>query len=199
MPHADDLVVDDQQAGRDGSIHGVLVRAEVRRCRSDDGEVPGVVRRGHEQDQLHRGGQLSAAVEEDPLHAVGQVQLPGERGRATELGGAQLGGQLQQAQGVPTRLRDQPVDDLLGRRGAEALVEERPSGLRVEPGQHQLVDVVRPERPVGVDAGREDQQDAVGVDPACAEEQGVGSGGIQPVRVVDEAEHQLLLGRGREQ
>ena len=40
--------------------------------------------------------------------------------------------------------------------------------------------------------------DPVGTEPAGAEQQRVGRGGVEPVRVVDDAQHQVLLGRGGE-
>ncbi len=141
------------------------------------------------------GGELPAAVEEDPFDPVGEVQLRGERRGALELGLAELGGELEQGQRVAPRLGHQPVDDLRGRCGAQALVQQRAGGLGVETGEHQLVQAVGPERSLGAVPSGEDHEDAVGVDPTCTEEQGVSRGGVEPVRIVDEAQHQSLLGR----
>ena len=51
----------------------------------------------------------------------------------------------------------------------------------------------------GAVPGREDHGHPVRPEPAGAEEQGARRGGVQPVRVVDDAQHQVLLGRGGQQ
>ena len=57
----------------------------------------------------------------------------------------------------------------------------------------------RVERSPGPVARGEDHRDPVGAQPAGAEQQGSRRRGVQPVRVVDDAQDQVLLGRGGQQ
>ena len=113
-----------------------------------------------------------------------------------ELGRIELGGQLQQGQRVAARLGDEPFGDRVGERVTDVLLEERAGGVPTEPGQGNLGKARRLERPGRRIPRREHHDRPVRPDPACAEEQGVRRGGVEPVGVVDDTQHQALLGRG---
>jgi len=126
------------------------------------------------------------------------VELRGQGVHTTELIRGQLGGELEQRQGVTAGLGDDPLHDLGPGRGAETCLEQGAGRVRVEPGHDQLAEALRVEGPPGGVPGREDQGHPVRTEPVGAEEQGPGRGGVQPVRVVDDAQHGVLLRRGGE-
>lgn len=194
MAHPHGQGVGDEQPGGRGGLERVLVHPEGSRCLPDRGQIAGVLGSRDEHQQLHLVRKPSTAVEEDVFDPVSERQMSRERGRAPELSLAELGRKLQERQRVAARLRDQPVGDLLGGRGTQALVQQGPGRLRIQPRQHELGQALGPERPLGAVAGREDHQHAVGGDPSSAEEQSIGGGRIEPVRVLDDAHHQALLG-----
>ena len=160
----------------------------------DDSEVSGVVSGRHEQQRLHFDRQSAAAVEEDPLNLVGQLQLRRYRGGSVELGDGQRRGQLDQREGVAAGLSQQRLRHLLGKRRSDALGEEQPRRRCSQTGQHQRRYPVGGEGPDVAVAGGEDQRDRVGLQAARCEQQRIGRGGVQPVRVVHHTQHGHGLG-----
>ena len=144
--------------------------------------------------------QAAAPVEEGLLDSGGEVELGGQRRGTRELVRGQLGGKLQQRQRVAARLRDEPRDDTSAARRDPAVSRE---GRGWRPASRPVSDELRQpcgvERLPGTVPGGEHQGHPVRTEPAGTEEQGAGGGGVQPVRVVDDAQHQALLRRGRQQ
>ena len=126
------------------------------------------------------------------------MERRGQGLHTTELVRCQLGGELQQRQGVAASLGDDPVQDLGPGRGAQTCLEQGAGCVRVETGHVQLGEALRVEGPPGAVPGCEDQGHPVRTEPMGTEEKGSGRGGVQPVRVVDDAQHRVLLRRGGE-
>ena len=103
-------------------------------------------------------------------------------------------GSSSSASGFPPLSVDQPFGDLRRRCVAQALVEELAGRSRDRARPAQLGDAVGAERCRGPVAGREHQEHAVRTEPARAEQQRVRGRGVEPVRVLDDAQHGALLG-----
>ena len=189
--------LDDHEPGGRGCLERILAEVERRRGTAYDGELARVVRGREQQQRLHRSGQQPAALEECLLHTGAEVQLFGQWRRPAELVRAEPGRKLQQGQRVAATRGDQSPGDVGCH--SRALVEELPGSGRVQPAQLQVRDAVRTERCRGLVAGGEHQEHAVGTEPARTEHQRVSGRGVEPVRVLDHAQHGVLLGGGGQQ
>jgi hypothetical protein len=101
--------------------------------------------------------------------------------------------QLEQRERVAAALVDEAVAD--GRRGLDARArrEQRGGGLGAEPRQLERRQVGGGEGVHEVLARREQHHDPLGVEAPRDEPQGVRGGLVEPVRVVDEAQHRPSL------
>ena len=108
-------------------------------------------------------------------------------------------GSSTRASGLPRVSDDEPPGHLLGRRIVQVDVEEGSGCVRLEAGQLHLAEPLRFEVLPGSLPGGEHHRDPVRAQTACAEEERTRGGGVQPVGVVDHAQHEVLLGRGRQQ
>lgn len=152
-------------------------------------QVAGVLGRGHRQQPLRRLGQHPDLAEE------GILDPAGERQRRTV--GRRRGGQFDQRERVASRLGQQAVTDggIDGDAGACGGVQQRRRGGDVQPLHRQLRYSRRGER---LTCG-EDQYDAFGVQPPRGEQQRVGRGPVQPLRVVHQHQQRAVLGQLRQQ
>ena len=66
--------------------------------------------------------------------------------------------------------------------------------MLAEPLDVQLVDARDRERPGRLVAGREQQHDALGLEPAGREAEDIGRRAVEPRRVVEQCQQRLLLG-----
>ena len=146
------------------------------------------------------GGQPAAPVQEDLLDVGGEVELRGQ-GRGSRGAGPVLSsaGSSNRASGLPRGLDDEPLGDLLGGASVQASSSRARAASGVEAGQQHLGEPLRVEGSPGAVPGGEDHGHPVRAEPAGAEEQGARGGGVQPVGVVDHAEHEVLLRRGGQQ
>ena len=184
----------------DGGLESLLVRTpRVAAAARTTARSPVSSAAASSSTDCTGAGSCSAAVQERLLDPGGQVQLGRQRGGPAELVRGELGGELEQRQRVAAGLDDEPFGDLRRGRDAQPLLQQGPGRVRVEAGQHQLVDAVGAERCRGLVAGGEDQEHAVRAEPAGAEQQRVRGGGVEPVGVLDDAQHGRLLGRGGQQ
>ena len=135
------------------------------------------------------GGQPPAAVQEDPLHALGQRQVHRQRLPTGELGRRERPGQLDQGQRVTPGLPHQPVPDVVGDRHTAPVGEQHGRGGRVDAAQHQLGQLAAVETADVTVAGGEQQRDPFRSEPAGHEKQCGGGGFVQPMRVIDDAQH----------
>ena len=122
-----------------------------------------------------------------------------QRGRALELGCRELAGQLEEGQRVAARLRDEPLGDLVCRVSAQPGCQEGAGFLGVEAGEDQLGQAGRLEGRRRAVTRREHHCHPVRSEPSGAEQQRSRAGGVQPVCVVDDAQHEALLGSRRQQ
>ena len=76
----------------------------------------------------------------------------------------------------------------LGRERRER-AEQRVRRLGVEPAEPQLLELGRLEGAHVAVAGGEQDRDALGLEPARREHQRLGAARVEPVRVVDQAQH----------
>ena len=199
VAHRERRRVAHEQPGVQGGLQGRLLHAEAGRCVSQHVELAGVVRGSQQQHGLHRLRQPAAAVQERLLDVGREMELRRQGLGPSELGRGQLARQLHQGQRVASRLEDEPPGHLLGRRIVQVEVEEGSGCVRLEAGQLHLAEPLRFEVLPGSLPGGEHHRDPVRAQTACAEEEGTRGGGVQPMGVVDHAEHEVLLGRGRQQ
>ena len=171
---------------------------ERRHRALDHGRALGVVGRGGEQREPRRRGQARDALVEHALQPARHRQRLRQRLVACELGGAQRGRQLDQRERVAVRLLEQALAHLRRRRGGR--VGEQLGGRRVvEPLDGVRRHVGRLEHADVALARAEQEHDALRVEAAGDELQGLRRAGVEPVRVVDEAQHRPLLGQLGEQ
>ena len=103
-------------------------------------------------------------------------------------------GSLDQGQRVPTGAGGERVHHLVGDADAGVLLEQRPHRRRRQRRQRQLGHVegagIRPRLVV---AGGEHDDDPFGEQPPGDEQQRVPGGGVEPLEVVDQAQHRFRL------
>ncbi len=184
---------DRQQPRLLGRVERELARGEGRHRALDDPRALGVVGRRGEQREPRRRGQPRDALVEHALEPARHRQRLGQRLVARELGGAQRGRQLDERQRVAVGLLEQPLADLR-RRGGRRVREQLGGRRGVEPLDRVRRHVGRLEHTHVALARGEQEHDALGVEPPCDELQRVRGPGVEPMRVVDEAQHRPLLG-----
>ena len=194
VPYPHDVAVDDEQPGAFRRVQAVGAGAELRGGGADGGDVPGVVGGGDQQQGLHVGRQPAAPVEEDPLDAGGQVQLGGQRFGAGELLRGQGAGKLDEGERVPGGLGHQPVRDVVGHRAAGCLGEQRPGRAAGQRREGDRGDAVGCERVALAVAGGEHDRDPVRAQAPGGDQHRVGGGLVEPLRVVEDAQHGRVLG-----
>ena len=122
------------------------------------------------------------------------MQLGGHRRGAGQLLPGQRGGELDERERVPGGLGHQPVRDLVGHGGAGRLGEQRAGGCAGQRRQRHAGDVVGCERAALAVAGGEHDSDPVGAQPPRGDQDRVRGGLVEPLRVVDDAQHRRVLG-----
>jgi hypothetical protein len=132
------------------------------------------------------------------LQAGGERQHVLQRGPPGEPAGLQRPGQLQQGQRVAAGPLDQPVDHLGGQVEA-GRGEQGGRRLRVEPLEAQLGQAGGGEAAGVAVAGGEQADHALGLQAAGGEGQRLGRGPVEPLGLVDQAQHRPVLGRLGEQ
>ena len=107
----------------------------------------------------------------------------------------QRGGQLDEGERVPGGLGHQPVRDVVGHRGAGRFGEQRAGRVGGQRREREGRDAVGGERAAFAVAGGEHDRDPVGAEPPDGDQYRVGGGLVEPLRVVDDAQHRRVLGR----
>jgi hypothetical protein len=162
-------------------------------------EVAGVVGGGGQQQDLRRVGQRLHTPEERALHARADRRRGQQRLGAAALRAAQRRRQLDQGERVSFAGLEQPGPDRrserLGRRVVEQLARRR---VR-QAAEGQLLQARGVEAGAVRAAGGEDERDAIGVEPAGDERERLGGRRVQPIGVVDEAQHRSAFGGLRQQ
>ena len=194
MPHRDSAAVDDEQPGPFRGVEGARVDVEDCGGPAHRGDLTGVVGGGDQQQRLHRRRQPAAPVQEDAFHPDGEVQLGGHRRDAGQLLTGQRGGELDERERVPGGLGHQPVRDLVGHGVPGRLGEQRAGRCAGQRRQRHAGDVVGCERAALAVAGGEHDGDPVGAQPPRGDQDRVRGGLVEPLRVVDDAQHGRVLG-----
>jgi hypothetical protein len=158
-------------------------------------ELLAVVGGGEREQSLGVLGQRAHLSEERVLdlgaerHVVEQRRAPG----SLLLG--QAAGQLQQGKRVAVR----DLDELVAEGAGESVVEQRRRRGFGEAGEHELGQAGGHEATALDLARRREHGDRVGLQAAGGEEERVGRGPVEPVRVVDHAGQRLLVPDGGQQ
>ena len=190
-----------QQPGVDRALQRVLVQSPVRTPHDAARRSwPVSSAAASSSSALHRRRQPAAAVQEGLLDPGGEVQRR-SAGRPTPSSWAAVSspGSSSRASGLPPVSRDEPFGDLVGRVAAQPGGQEGAGCLGVETGEDQLGQAGRLEDRRRVVARREHHHHPVRPEPSGAEQQRSRAGRVQPVCVVDDAQHEALLGSRRQQ
>ena len=102
-------------------------------------------------------------------------------------------GELDERKRIATRLLDEDIAHRRRDAAVGAASDQRGRGVGVEPAHLELGDLARLEAPIAAVARREQHHDPLGVEPTSDEHQRVGRRGIQPLSIVDEAQHRTRL------
>ena len=184
-----------------GELGGLEVVACVHHAAGtgEQREIGRGLERREQQERTRALRQAQDAIDEDGLGTVRRAAADPAAGPCREHGGVERGCELGQGQRVAAGCRHEvgcdgrrwrclaPVLDQFERR---ALVEAR----ELEPRHAR-----RRERAHVVVARAEDERDALAREPASHEQERVLRGSVEPLRVVDDREQRLALGRVREQ
>jgi len=185
------------QPGRLGRVQGGGVDAQPGTGPQHHRRVAGGLGRRHHQQGPGLGGQAPDPLAEGPLQPGRQRQHVVEQGPPGELAGGQRPGQLQQGQRVAAGPLDQQVD----RRGRQVHPVPGQQGrrrLEVQPLQAQLGQAGGGELAGVAVAGREQAHHPLGLQPPGGEPQRLRRRPVQPLGLVDQAQHRPLLGRLRQ-
>ena len=158
-----------------------------------------MIGRRDEQQGLGVGGLAPDPVAEQVLDLRPDRQPIRQRGRSAQLLGGQGLGQFGHRKRVAQRAAQHPVADLGGDRHVRPLGEQRVGGGLVEAREPQRRKARRVERPERVVARGEEHGDAFGLDATRDEGERVGARAVQPLGVVDHAQHRRVGGRLGEQ
>jgi hypothetical protein len=185
VPELDARGSDAYEALQLGDAERVDIELQPGRSALDGRSAPSLLRRRHEEDRAGFRRQPAHAFEVRLLHRGRRRHRRDKRLVARELTGAERRRELDERQRIPVRSRQHPVDRVGRRSGAHAGRDEL-AGIRgAERHQPKLGNPDGRERPIRVVAGRKDERDPLGVEPACGEHQGLGRGLIEPLRIVD--------------
>jgi len=186
------------QPGRLGRVQGGGVDAQPGAGPQHHGRVGGGLGRRHHQQGPGLGGQAEDPLAEGPLQPGRQRQHVVEQGPPGELAGGQRPGQLQQGQRVAARPLDQQVDHR-GRQVHAVPGQQGRRRLDVQPLQAQLGQAGGGELAGGAVADREHAHHPLGLQPPGGEPQRVSRRPVQPLGLVDQAQHRPPIGRLRQQ
>ena len=185
---------DVQQAGLRGQIDGLDVQAEDLGCAEHQRGVTDRIG-GREEDQpLGMVGQVTQAERVLLLEAPGHVTGVRERKPAGQPGGAETLPELEQGEGIPVCLPDDPGPDALVEGAGGDRGQQGPGRWLVQPGESQLGEphqvIWRGRR----GPRREHQRYRLGEQAAPDESKDLGRSLVEPLRVVHHDQQRLFLG-----
>jgi hypothetical protein len=161
--------------------------------------APGLHRGGDEQRLARRGGQVGELAGEGLLDPLAGRHRPDHRLAARQLIGAQRARDLGERERVAVRGGDQVRGDVV----VDAVLGLAPQQLGrrrvVERCDRERLDAGERADDLADRAGRADQHDALGAQPARDEDQRVARRVVEPVHVVGEHDERPLLGGRGEQ
>jgi hypothetical protein len=194
MAELEPAVAGPDQPGRLAPVEGAGADPEAGAGAQHDRRVAGGLGRRDQQQRARVGGQAPDPLAEGPFQPGGEREHVVQGRPPGQLVGLQRPWQLQQGQRVAAGPLDQPVDLRRGQLGAGPDEQGR-RGLRVEPAQAQLGQAGGRELARVAVAGGEQQHHPLGLKTAGGEPQHLGRRAVQPLGLVDQAEHRPVLGR----
>ena len=198
MPEADRRGVGEDEIGALGRLEGVGGQPHLRNGTEDDLKLPGVLERSDQESGLRRLRETLDSLLEQRVEPRRQRDRLRQRLGAAQLPGRQSRRQFDQRQRITSSLREQARADLRGRL-AGVFGENVRRRLLFEPTEAQLRQPGRIEPAHVALACGKHNGDAIGAEPSRREHERIRGGAIEPLRIVDQAQHRLLLGRGGDQ
>ncbi|HEU0181033.1 MAG TPA: hypothetical protein VFR16_02500 [Agromyces mariniharenae] len=190
-PHT---AVDGEQALTFGRLCGRGIDAQPIRGAPEQDRIVGRLGGGEEEQEPRLSGKCLEASEEGLFDALGKLPFVTHDERPRELRRAQPPRQFQQRERIATGLRQQAITHPRVDPAGDDRLEECASVVVVETLQPQLGQAVefavRGRLPDG-----EDHRDRVREQPPGNEGERLPGGAVDPLRIVDEAEHGLLRSR----
>ena len=187
------------QPGGLGLVEGAGVDAEAGAGPEHGRRFAGGLGGRDQQEGPGLLGQAADPLAEAPLQPGGQGQDVPQGRPPGQLAGVERPGQLQQGQGVAAGPLDQGADHGRGQVGPGRGGQQGGRRFGVEPAKAQLGQAVGRELARVAVAGREQQHHPLGLQPAGGEPERLGRGPVQPLGLVDQAEHRAGVGRLGEQ
>jgi hypothetical protein len=185
------------QVGRDGQVHGRGVQAEYPGRPEDQRRVPDRVGRCEQDQPLDLGGQFTQARCVLIFDAPGQISRVRKSEPAGQIGGAPASVELDQGQRMAVCLLENPGADALVERTRGDLRQQRPGRLfiqSVQPEFGQARQLIRHGISWDRRPDREHQRYRLRQQAAPDESEYLGRGLVEPLGVVYDAQHGLLLG-----
>ena len=191
MAQRDAQALDPDEPGRLQLVERVRIGACLDRRQRDRRTVLRVVGGDEERERLRVHPEAADGGQEHALDLLADRERVGQRLAARELLGGQDARQLEERERVAAGRRHEPVAD----RGRDRLAQELGGGTGVEAAHEELRQPTR-HHPL---ARREHERDAAGLQAPPGEDDRVGRRAIEPLGVVDDAEHAAVLRREAEQ
>ena len=195
MAEAHPRTIGRQQPGALDRIERVGPDADALGGAQQRPHLAAVVGRREQEHPSRVVGQRRHAGHEGLLDALVERQVEPQRGAAGQLVVGEGGGQLEQGERVAAR----DADELLAHDRGQGAVEERRRFGAAQPREPQLGQPRRLEMPRVALARADEHADRIGLQAAGDEDERVGRRPVEPVRVVDDAQQRLLVGRRGEQ
>ncbi len=186
----DPRAVDDDEPRLLELVERVEIDPELGAGVADGVQLLRVVGGDDQQQCLGGVRQPARLADERALDALADRQRLAQRGASRELGRRERGGQLEQRERVAAGDLQEARADV----GVDPLRQQLRRGGGLEAPDAQLGQ--RRERQAArvAVAGGEQQHDPLRVEPPCDRQQHVGGGSVEPLRVVDHAEHAAAVG-----
>ena len=185
-----------QQVSRGNQVHGSGIQAEYPGGPEDQRRVADRIGRREQDQPLDLVRQLTQARCVLIFDAAGQISRVRKSEPAGEAGGAPASVELEQGQRMAAYLCENPAADVLVERTRDNRRQQRPSRLLIQPAQPefgQTRQVIRRGASCGRRTDREHQPYRLRQQAAPDESKDLGRGLVEPLRVVHDAQHQLLL------
>jgi hypothetical protein len=195
MAEAHPRAIGRQQAGALDGVEGVGAHADALRGAQQRPDLAAVVGRREQEHPSRVVRQRRHPGHEGLLDALIERQVEAQRCAARELVVAERAGQLEQGEWIAAG----DADELLAHDRGQGAVEEACRLGCAQPRERQLGQPGRVEMPRVTLARPDEHGDRIGLQAPGDEDERVGGGAVEPVRVVDHAEQWLRIGRRREQ
>jgi hypothetical protein len=193
MAHLDPGTAHGHEAGLLGELERVGAHSRRLRGAKHRRQPSAALGSDQRQDLLRRVGQLPHPLAEHALHVPRQRKVVRQRLDTGQLRGRQRLRELDERQRIATPLLDEGIAH--GRRDAAvgAASDQRRRRARVKPAHLKLGDLTPLEVPIAPLARREQHHNPLGIEPSGDEHERIRRRGIQPLSIVNEAQHRTRL------